>query len=115
MNDAEGSFNVKAGYIVDRGEITPENYNVAIPREAAVAAMYIARPSNVKIVKKLTAEDIPDYADIAPEYQENVLKAYTCAITTGVDANRTFLPKNSLKRGEVCQLFYNLNWTMIGK
>lgn len=106
---------IQAGYILDRGEITPANYNVAIPREAAVAAMYLAKPSSVRVVKKYIAEDIPDYADIAPEYQENILKAYNCLITTGVDTQRTFLPKNSLKRGEVCQLFYNLNWTMIGK
>lgn len=106
---------VKAGYIVDRGEITPANYNVAIPREAAVAAMYVARPSIVKIVKKVAAEDIPDYATIAPEYQEKVVLAYACGITNGVDANKTFLPKNFLKRGEVCQLFYNLNWTFAGK
>ena len=77
--------------------------------------MYLAKPSSVRTVKKYIGEDIPDYADISPEYKENVLKAYNCLITTGVDVKRTFLPKNSLKRGEVCQLFYNLNWTMIGK
>ena len=32
-------------------------------------------------------------------------------ITKGVDEMGTFLPKKSLTRAEVCQLFYNLNWS----
>ena len=102
---------IHMGYISTQGEINAENYDVPIPREAAVAAMYRARKDSVKDSVKIEASYIPDYEEISPEYRESVLGAYAAGITTGTDANHTFLPKNTLKRSEVCQLFYNLGWT----
>ncbi len=102
---------VNAGYIISRGEITPENYDVAIPREAAVAAMYLAKKDIITVTNTLTIADIPDGDKISPEYKEAVLAAYNTGITQGVDENRTFNPDKTLRRAEVCQLFFNLDWT----
>ncbi len=101
---------VKEGYIFDLGDITEANYDVAIPRQAAVAGMYLARKGNGGQNLDLTSANIPDYAEIAPEYRENVVAAYQMGITRGVDEKGTFLPNRSLTRAEICQLFYNLNW-----
>ncbi len=102
---------IDAKYIKSQGDITAANYDVAIPREAAVAAMYLARPAYIsEPVNEVTEHDIPDYDDISVEYQRNVLAAYRYGITTGADEYGTFLPKNNLKRSEICQLFYNIAW-----
>ncbi len=101
---------IEAGYLLDRGEITEENYDIPIPRQAAVSGMYLARKDRLTNKSDLTAADIPDYQEIADEYKDNVLAAYQFGITKGVDEAGTFLPARSLTRGEICQLFYNLNW-----
>ena len=103
---------VKAGYIKDRGEITPKNYDVPITREAAVAAMYKGKQAELFLpVNNLTKNDIPDFDKISKDFQEDILNAYRYGITNGMDSNRTFGPNGQLTRAQVCQLFYNLNWT----
>lgn len=103
---------IQAGYIVDRGEITSANYDVAIPREAAVAAMYKGKQAELFLpTNTLTATDIPDYDKISDVYKNDILNAYKYGITAGMDANRTFNPQGQLTRAQVCQLFYNLDWT----
>lgn len=103
---------IRAGYILDRGEITPANYNVAITREAAVAAMYKGKQAELFLpTNTLTSADIPDYSNISKDYQNDILNAYRYGITNGMDSSRTFNPKGQLTRAQVCQLFYNLNWT----
>ncbi len=101
---------VKEGYIISLGEITEENYDVAIPRQAAVSGMYLAKKDSLANPINLSNADIPDYEEISAEYKDNVLAAYQFGITKGVDEIGTFLPQRSLTRAEICQLFYNLNW-----
>lgn len=100
-----------AGYILDRGVITAENFDAVIPREAAVSAMYLAKKADIAVGTDVKSEDIPDYASVSDAYKENVLAAYNSGITTGVDESKTFKPQDTLTRAQVCQLFYNLNWT----
>lgn len=106
---------VESGYVKDLGEINSKNYDIPMPREAAIAAMSRANiavngkqePPN-KIVKE---NDIPDFNTITDEYKEDVLYAYQFNITNGVDNKNTFSPKSELTRAQICQLFYNLGWT----
>ena len=103
---------IQAGYIVDRGEITSANYDVAIPREAAVRAMFKGKQAELFLpVVDLTEADIPDFDKISESYKEDILNAYKYGITAGMDSNRTFNPQGQLTRAQVCQLFYNLDWT----
>ncbi len=104
---------VAAGYIADRGEISKENYEVPIERQEAVAAMQRAgkrTPSGT-----LTAADIPDFESIDPALRADILAAYNSGVTSGTDAQRTFVPTGLLTRAQVCQLFYNLNWVAPNK
>ncbi len=59
-------------------------------------------------------KQIPDLSDIGEAYRDAINTAYAVGICSGVDAAGTFLPKNSISRAEVCQLFYNINWTVPG-
>lgn len=103
---------IDAGYVFSAGDITPENYDVAITREAAVAAMYLAKKASLtENETKLAVTEIPDFDLISEQYKENILNAYKYGITNGMDEARTFNPQGLLTRAQVCQLFYNLNWT----
>lgn len=94
------------------------DWDVPITREEAVAALTLARvqypfeadelPQEV-IVDSI--EDIPDYKNISDLYAEEIVEAFNYGITSGVDANKTFVPKGLLTRAQGCQLFYNLGWT----
>ena len=103
---------VDAGYIVNQGDVTRENYDKPITREMAVRAMYLAKADALTFPDVLlTEKDIPDFDKVTESYREDILKAYNTNITNGVDEARTFDPQGLLTRGQVCQLFYNLNWT----
>lgn len=101
---------INAGYVTDIGVISPENYDIPIPREAAIAAMYRAKVHTLTNVVNANPS-VPDIEECEYYYKDDVLKAYKFGITKGVDEMGTFLPKKSLTRAEVCQLFYNLNWS----
>lgn len=100
---------VDAGYITDRGAASKENYEIPIERQEAVAAMQ--RAGKRTPTGALTAADIPDFESIAPAYRQDILAAYNSGVTNGTDDLRTFVPAGLLTRGQVCQLFYNLDWT----
>lgn len=104
---------VDMGYINSYGEILPENYDVPITREAAVSAMYLASQSNFlnATPRGIKLEDIPDNEQISEVYKEHIVDAYNFGITNGNDDKLTFNPQGSLTRAQVCQLFYNLDWT----
>jgi hypothetical protein len=102
---------IDAGYILGRGEIIPENYDKVITREEAIAAMQIASGREPLEGSNITLEDIPDGDQIDEKYRDLVLQAYNSGITTGVNDQYKFSPKNQLTRAQVCQLFYNVNWT----
>lgn len=110
---------IDAECIISRGEITPANYDVPITREAAISAMYYLQYDSHDFASELTHEEliahIPDYDSISDVYKNNIIGAYGAEITTGIDANHTFNPKGHLKRAEICQLFYNSNWTTVNK
>lgn len=100
--------------ILNRGEVNSKNYDVPMTREAAVSSMYLIAKDKFDVIKRNIFEsDIPDYSQISEEYRYNVLLAYNAGITSGVDSNRTFLPKSHLTRAQICQLFYNLDITSI--
>ena len=107
------------GYILDRGEINNDNYGVGMSREAAVYGIVKYKTNLIyteenyadklgSYIKELiTAEDIPDFSSISPEYAEAVLDGYKLGITSGVSSDKTFSPKTILTRAQVCQLLYN--------
>ena len=104
---------INKGYIEDRGEITRANYDVPMTREAAVAGMYRAASSEdlVKMNNDYNRSiGIPDIDSVDQAYKSDIQIAYGYGITNGVDANRTFNPKGSLTRAQVCQLYYNIGW-----
>ncbi|MBR7147083.1 MAG: S-layer homology domain-containing protein, partial [Oscillospiraceae bacterium] len=98
-----------AGYITDRGDATRANYEVPIERQEAVAAMQ--RAGKRTPTGSFTAADIPDFASIDPALRADILAAYNSGVTKGTDDLRTFVPAGLLSRGQVCQLFSNLQWT----
>lgn len=98
--------------ILNRGEVISANYDVPMTREAAVSSMYLIVADRYNVIKMdIKESDIPDFNQVSDVYRANILKAYNLGITSGVDANRTFLPQNTLTRAQVCQLFYNLDMT----
>lgn len=101
---------IEAGYVKSLGEITQKNYDCPITREAAVSAMYLAGDLG-EAVKEMTADQIPDYSEISAEFKDTILNAYNYGITNGMDSIGTFNPKGELTRGQICTLFYNLDWT----
>ena len=119
---------IQRGYISSRGITVPENYDIPITREEAVAAMSRAFESaqkseaepesetvdnfDAKSEAHLLPSYIPDYLDISSQYLNDVIHAYETGITRGVDDVHTFLPQGLLTRAEACQLFYNVGWTL---
>lgn len=93
--------------IANRGDINSENYDVSISREEAVAGLARAM-KNVEVKHTYSIDEIADNKDISQEYKDDVLRAYNIGITNGVDSNKTFLPKRSLTRAELCQLIFNV-------
>ena len=97
------------GYIETQGDITTENYDVPMPREAAVAAMARIYKNRLTINQRaMTSADIPDYGSISDIYKADIIDAYNCYITNGVDSYNTFSPSSILNRAQICQLFYNI-------
>lgn len=99
------------GYIYSHGEINMKNYDEVITREEAIAAMQIASGRNSIDGKNIQLSDIPDGSQISDRYKDLIIQAYNSGITTGVNDQLKFSPKNQLTRGQVCQLFYNVDWT----
>lgn len=99
------------GYIYTHGEINMKNYDEIITREEAIAAMQIASGRNSIDGNNIQLSDIPDGSQISDRYKELIVQAYNSGITTGVNDQLKFSPKNQLTRGQVCQLFYNVEWT----
>lgn len=99
---------VQAGYIQNRGEINANNYGALITREEAIAALQRASSGYTNVKHELSLSNIPDSADISPEYRADIVDAYRAGISTGVDGTGKFAPKKNLSRAEVCQMFYNL-------
>lgn len=100
---------ISAGFIQDLGEITRENYDKPITREAAVSAMYLIDRGENGVVKEVSESDIPDFETISAEYRENILLAYKAGITSGMDESGTFNPKGELTRAQICTLYYNMS------
>lgn len=110
---------LEQGYILDRGEINNDNYGIGMSREAAVFGIvqYMldmgyteeACITNIDncMQEMITANDIPDFSSISPEYAEAVLDGYNLGVTSGVSSDKTFSPKTILTRAQVCQLLYN--------
>lgn len=102
------------GYILDRGAVTAENYDAPMSREAAISAMMAsAREEDLSglTVKEGAADSIPDLNEVNAAYRENVRRAYTYGVTTGVDRRHSFDPQGQLTRAQVCQMYFNLGWT----
>lgn len=100
-------YAISSGYIADRGEINSKNYDVVITREESVAGLARAL-KNITPIHDYKLSDIADAKNISEEYKDDIVRAFNIGITTGVDSNRTFLPKNGLTRAEFCQLMYNV-------
>lgn len=108
---------VDGGYLVDRGLANAANYDKPITREEAIVALQLATDRDAIKENSFSKENIPDYFDISEEFRETILAAYNSGITTGItgtDGSNKFLPKQNITRGEVCQIFYNINWTEAG-
>lgn len=102
---------IDRGYIYSHGTINSKNYDEIITREEAIAAMQLASGREKVQGKNVTINDIPDGSQIDTKYKKLIVQAYNSGITTGVNEQLKFSPKNQLTRAQVCQLFYNVNWT----
>ena len=105
---------VELAFIPDNGPAVAASYDVVMTREQAVSAMYRAGIYAGAIKEMDTTElgyEIPDFNEIAPAYQLDIVKAYISGVTQGVDDFHTFNPAGILTRAQTCQLFYNLGWT----
>lgn len=110
---AEGAIKscVEAGYVENLGDIIPTNWEKPITREAAITGMCKAYQNELEVKNSnITKESIPDMKDVSSNMQDYIVKAYQLGITNGVDGKRTFMPQSTLKRAELCQLFYNLEY-----
>lgn len=99
---------INSNIIKNHGDINSKNYDVAITREEAIAGLAIAM-KNIEAKYSYTISDIADNKDISDEFKDSIVRAFNIGITSGVDSNKTFLPKRSLTRGEICQLLYNVS------
>ena len=99
------------GYIIDLGAYTPANYDVPMPREAAIAGMFRAKATELytagKVGNTIKLEDIPDYMFIDDNYKNDIVDAYNSGITKGIDEKGTCGATLILSRCEICQLFVN--------
>lgn len=99
------------GYIIDLGTYTPANYDVPMPREAAIAGMFRAKATELytagKVGNTIKLEDIPDYMFIDDNYKNDIVDAYNSGITKGIDEKGTCGATLILSRCEICQLFVN--------
>lgn len=99
---------INSNIIKNHGDINSKNYDVAITREEAIAGLAIAM-KNIEAKYSYTISDIADNKDISDEFKDSIVRAFNIGITSGVDSNKTFLPKRSLTRAEICQLLYNVS------
>lgn len=99
---------INSNIIKNHGDINSKNYDVAITREEAIAGLAIAM-KNIEVKYNYTISDIADNKDISNEFKDGIVRAFNIGITSGVDSNKTFLPKRSLTRAELCQLLYNVS------
>lgn len=99
---------INSNIIKNHGDINSKNYDVAITREEAIAGLAIAM-KNIEAKYSYTISDIADNKDISDEFKDGIVMAFNIGITSGVDSNKTFLPKRSLTRAELCQLLYNVS------
>lgn len=99
---------INSNIIKNHGDINSKNYDVAITREEAIAGLAIAM-KNIEAKYSYTISDIADNKDISDEFKDSIVRAFNIGITSGVDSNKTFLPKRSLTRAELCQLLYNVS------
>ena len=99
---------INSNIIKNHGDINSKNYDVAITREEAIAGLAIAM-KNIEAKYSYTISDIADNKDISDEFKDSIVMAFNIGITSGVDSNKTFLPKRSLTRAELCQLLYNVS------
>lgn len=117
--EAEGAYWAKSelegciekGYFAALdGEVSSATYGAPIDRQTAIAAMErcLAEGSEEPLDSTITAADIPDYSEIAPELQADIVSAYNRGLTEGKDAARTFVPAATLTRAEICQLYMNI-------
>ena len=117
--EAEGAYWAKSevegcierGYFAAlEGEVNSATYGAPIDRQTAIAAMErcLAEWFDQPEESTITAADIPDYSEIKPELQADIVSAYNRGLTEGKDEARTFAPADTLTRAEICQLFKNI-------
>jgi len=98
-----------------RGEITAANYAVPCTRELAyymlMTSLGVGPDATATPNNTLLPSDIPDYADITPEYQQAVMKAYKAGLTVGTDSKLTFQPQALLNRAQAATMFVRAGWT----
>lgn len=98
-----------------RGEITAANYAVPCTRELAyymlMTSLGVGPDATATPNNTLLPSDIPDYADITPDYQQAVMKAYKAGLTVGTDSKLTFQPQALLNRAQAATMFVRAGWT----
>lgn len=103
---------IRSGWL-DSKNITPENFDIPITREAAFAiaarALNEVDPYGEKY-SDIRITDIPDFEQIDNAYGSYVYMAYRYGLTKGVDGVGTFNPTGLLSRAELCQMLYNVGW-----
>ncbi len=102
--------NQYVGYVLSDAPATKENWDVPATREQAVYAITMAFNRQMGF-NKINGEDIKDWSKIDPKMKDVILWAYTADIVSG-RPDGTFGPKDSITRAELCQMLYNIHWTV---
>ncbi len=106
------NYCLEIGCLPNRGELTPENYDVECSRELAVYMIVngLGIPAD-KTAYNIEADYIPDFGLVDMAYRDAVLKAYQYKLLNGVDENHTFKPQNGLARSEACAILNRAGYT----
>lgn len=96
-------------YCVDLGFVIKElEPDETVTRQAAVSALTRFFTTTTSDSEYLNiAGNIPDYDKVAPEYRNDIRRAYQEKIISGIDSSGTFAPNNLLSRAELSQIIYN--------
>jgi len=101
---------VHIGYILDEKPIVKGNWDVPATREQAVYAITLAARRQMSF-KKINSEEVKDFNSIDERMRDVILWAYGIEAING-RPDGTFGPKETITRAELCQLLYNIHWTV---
>ena len=94
----------------ENGSYSINKLDKPLTREEAIYSMSKFASLIKKQIASQKEPNIPDIMSVSNKYRDDIKLAYQYGITSGTDKNYTFSPTKTLKRAEVCQMFYNMKW-----